>query len=336
VKKGYSLNSRNQLLISRGAGKKALAANGRFSIDNRNRLIYWLNEPQAWRRRYGLADKIIFEGKWRLGANHDLELVLDETREQLKGDCLALKADIVGVNKDGLTFQVKSRDREGQTRFQLLKLNGFWQADEANRINLAVTKKALPDTLVWEGAWQVNQNQQITYTYERVDLKTKTRAKQALTFEGYWQLNNANKLTYILFGEPQSRFDFRGQIESPNLYPREGKIKYRLGIGSKAGPGRKGRLICLYGAWKFSRKLGLNFEMDYGQGRRHNLEFAAEIFLANKNSITLMLKDKAGEPLGMSITFTRRLLSQSDAQAFLRLKKLQGESAVEAGIRLPF
>lgn len=337
MKNRYSLNYNNQLLISSPEQKKPLVVNGYFSVDGHNRLIYWLNEPRVWRRQYSLPPKIVFKGKWQLSPNYDLELILDKTRDQFVRDCLALKGEIISPDRDALVFEIKSLDKRGQSHIQLLKLGGSWQADEYNRLSFMVKKRTSPDSLTLEGAWQINQNQQIIYHYEKTDLKTKTKISRTLTFEGFWQLNSTDKLTYILSRSSQSRFDFRAQIESPNLYPKEGVIKYRLGIGLKEEGRPPVRIISLYGNWKFSRKLGLAFEMDYGKGKIKTIEFGTDISLTEKDKFSFALKNKRGEPLGINITFTHKFLKQLDAETFLRLSKsLKKESTIEAGVRIPF
>jgi hypothetical protein len=333
----YSIDNSNRLSIKPRNLTKPLITDGKFEIDRNNRLVYWLNEPDNWRKQYDLANRISFVGNWRLDSNCDFELYLSKAPNQYKGDALSLKGEIVSVERDELIFEIHSLDKQGQNHIRLLRLSGLWQADECNRISFIVAKKPSPDILTLEGAWQLNKNQQITYTYEKVNLKTKTKFLRTLTFTGFWQINNANRLTYILSKSSNSRFDFRVQIESPNLYPRQGVIKYRLGIGLKEQKPARIKVISLYGTWKFSRKLGLVFQMDYGKGEIHNIEFGVDISLSKRDEIAFALKNKREEPLGFNITFTHRFLKKLDAEAFLRLKKtLRSESAIEAGVRIPF
>lgn len=173
---------------------------------------------------------------------------------------------------------------------------------------------------------------------KKTQLKRKTKISRILTFEGFWEINNDNRLAYILSHSSQSRFDFRAQIESPSLYPKEGRIKYRLGVGLRKGNLDNAKIICLYGSWKFSRKGGLTFQMEYGKGRFQDIEFGTDIYLNKENEITLSLTNKEKEPVGLNVTFTHKFLKKSDAQAFIRLKNiLDGkERTIEAGARIPF
>lgn len=338
MKYKYSVNSKNQLLIKPPGYRAGIPVNGRLSVNKENKLIYRLNEPQSWRKKYNVPAQISFTGNWKLNSNYDLELNLDETKSQFQGDRLILKGEIISCDSDTLSFEIIGQDRQGLIHAQILKLTGSWRTDDFNRIIFMIEKKATPDVITLEGAWQINKNQQLAYTYEKTLLKRKTRVYRTLIFEGFWQINSSSRLTYIILYSSKSRFDFRVQIESPNLYPQEGAIKYRIGIGLKETKPYRMKIISLYGSWKFSRKAGLNFQVDYGNGRFKEIEFGANFYLTKKNAITLFLANKREEPLGLNITFTHSFLGQHDAQAFLGLKNFleREETAIQAGVRIPF
>jgi hypothetical protein len=336
MKYRYSVNNDNQLITRQPGKRKPLLTEGRFSIDKNNQLLYWLNKPDFWKMRYDLESKITFQGNWKINKNYDLELNLKETKKQYKGNLLILKGKIISIDKDTLVFEIKSYDKQDMLHIQILKLSGFWQADEKNQLSFMVKKIGTPDVFTLEGSWQLKKNQQIIYTYEKTDLKTKRKIKRTLTFEGFWQINSSNQLTYILSHSRESRFDFRAQIESPNLYPQDKVIKYRLGIGiRKEGQGET-KIISLYGAWKFKRRLGLIFQMDYGKGKVHLMEFGFESHLSKKDEVIFSLTNKRNQPLGIQVIFTHKFLKQVKARSFLRFKKFRRELETEAGVRIPF
>lgn len=334
AKDRFSIDKSNRFIIKRK--NKALSVNGRFSVDRYNRLIYWLNEPISWRKKYDLSRKITLEGNWKLNKNHDLEFNLAERIGEGQDKPMVLRGDIISTEKDNLVFEIKSIDKRGLSRLQLIKLSGSWQADELNRVVFIVKKKALADTLTLRGSWQLNRNQQVIYTYEKADLKRKTKTLHTLTFAGFWQINNRNRLVYIFSSGSKSQFDLRAQLESPNLYPQEKTIKYRIGVGLKRGAPDLPKIISLYGAWKFHRRLGILFEMDYGRQGLKAIQFAGEIHLNKKNEFVISLVNNKRQPLGITVTFSRRFLKGFDAETFVRLKKMAQESAVEAGVRIPF
>jgi len=338
MKYKYSIDNNNQLLIKPPKEKVSRPVRGRFSVDKNNRLVYWLNEPTNWRRIYNLPSKITFTGNWQLNPNYDLGLNLDKTKNQYGAERLTLKGEIISCDRDALAFEVASQDKQGLLHIQLLKLTGSWQADEFSRITFTVKKKTSPDTIILENAWQINKNQQIIYTYEKTNLITKSKTFHVLAFEGFWEINSSNRLTYILSRSLESCFDLRVQIESPNLYPKEGVIKYRLGIGLRKERLSRMETVCLYGTWKFNRRAGLVFQMDYGKGRLQGIEFGANVYLNKKDELVFSLTDKQKEPLGFNIIFNHKFLKDRDAQAFLRLKNIinRKEAAIEAGVRIPF
>lgn len=338
MKHKYSINKYNQLLIFSPKSKIPLQPQGSFKINQENRLEYWLNEPQSWRRVYNLPRKIVFKGEWQLNPNHDLELALNKTRTQADEERLTLKGNIISVENNKLAFEIISQggkmDPALQT-FRILKLIGTWQADERNRLVFLVEKKAFPDELIFKLDWQINKNQQIEYAYEKTDSARKTRISQILTFEGFWKIGSQHKLTYILSDTLNSGFDFRAQLESPSIYPQDRSIKYRLGIGLRQNKTPVSKIIILYGEWKFNRSLGLLFKMDYGNGKVQETEFGAQVTI-ERNKFVFSLKDERGKPLGITLTYSFSLLNSLEPQAYIRLKSRQKELGIEAGLTIPF
>jgi len=331
MKERYFVDRDNRLVIKRGS--RSIVPDGRFLTDKDNRLVYWLNEPSGWLRQYGLSDRIVFQGSWKLDSEYNLALTLDKYKNRFQRDTLTLKGKIISADRDILAFEILSYDKDGLLHAQILKLNITLFADENNRLCFKV-KKINPDILTLEGEWDVNENQQIVYEYKRTDLKSKARVSNTIIFSGFWQITDSNRLTYILEHSFDSRFDFRAQIETPNIYPQKGVIKYRLGIGLKQTLSKQ-KLICLYGTWKFSRNLGLIFEMDYNKQGIKAMEFGAEVTF-KENTVSFSLSNKDGRPLGITVNFTHRFLKDSDAEVFLRLKGEASRLGFDAGLRIPF
>lgn len=304
----YIIGKNNQLLFQEPKTKKLIPAKGKFALTGTNQLVYFVQETSAWRKKYGFSDII-----------------------RLKGECITAEGDT-------LVFQITAPSQPPSQAFSLFKLSGSWFANEYNQLCFAVKKETSPDILTFQGEWGLNKNQQITYSFERKSLTRRTKAVQAVALEGFWEINSADKLTYILSGATDSRFDFRGQIESRNLYPQDGVIKYRLGAGLKGDSSKKAspKIICLYGAWKFGKKFGLNFEIDYGRGRMHPVEFGTKVNLNKEDTVEFSLTDRRNRLLGVTVTFTHRFLKKLDASAFLRIKKISPESGIEAGVKIPF
>jgi len=231
--------------------------------------------------------------------------------------------NIIAAKTDRLVIGAKTNDAGGRSRFETVELRGTWRLDQYNQIYFAVRGKNQKISGL-KGTWKINDNQQVAYTYGPAN---------TIVFEGHWQIDKANQLSYIFGADDKNRFDFRAQVESPNLYPQSKAIKYRLGIGARD---KKYKIISLYGDWKFGRNLGVSFVMDCGQGRFQELSFGAEVRLDKQNQISFSLLNKRNQPLGLTLTFTHSFLKKLDAQAFLRLKSKAKELGIEAGVRIPF
>lgn len=330
----YSFNEHNQLVLRVPSESKPVVINGAIKVDSRNNLLYHLYKDDHWRREYKLPDTISLEGKWRLSQDHDLVLDVDKSRG-LSGGRLTLRGQIIDCKKDYLLFTVKSKTNRDIERISLLKLRGRWGADKSNRIVFEVAKKGKPDIITFKGTWNVNKGQQIVYKYDKLS----TKQKHKLLFRGFWDIRRRHRLGYRLegystgAGNNDSYFDFRVDVGSPSIYPAQGKIKYRIGIGVKSR--RQEKVVSLRGEWKFSRKAGLFFEIDYA-GKVKRVKFSASVNLNKKDRIVFILEDKEGEPLGMSLTFRRRFLSKADFEHFLRLKSRDKKKEIRIGGKLRF
>jgi len=332
-KNAYAIDEANRLVLKRPDSD--LPLDGRFEIDKENQLNFWLNETEVMRRDYGLEQKLKFKGKWELDANYDFTFTCTQLSDEVDKK-FTFKGEIIAVEKDTLVFEIRTLDKDGQSHLQILKFSGVWQADAFNRINFVIEKKIENDTLTFTGIWQINPFQQVTYTYEKRDLKTKTKILHTLTFNGFWEINAKNRVSYIISRSPDSRFDFRVQLESPNLYPKSGVIKYRLGVGVAEEGLYEEKVMALYGTWKFQRKAGLVFEMDYGQAGLRQLEFGVNVSFADKEEVAFSLVNKIKEDLGLKITFSRRFFKTREAEMFLRLRSKRDESGIDGGLRCPF
>ncbi|MEW6101090.1 MAG: hypothetical protein AB1481_02215 [Candidatus Omnitrophota bacterium] len=333
MKNRYAVDRHNRLIIKKG--DKTLNPRGNFSVDKDNRLFYWLNEPSPWRREQGLPKKIAFRGNWQLTPDYGLEFLLHKAREQSDCDRLSLKGTIISPDKDELVFQIISRNSQIHSQIRLLKLSGFWQADEKNRLSFVVKKEITPDILTLQGSWQLNKNQQIIYSFEKNTLQTKKKAQEAIVFSGFWKISGKNRLAYCLEKGEDSAFDFRAHLETPNLYPSDKVIKYRVGIGLKRSRGYDEKVIPLYGEWKFSRRLGVAFQMDYGNGGFRSLGLESGFALNQRDKIIINFTGEDGKPLGINITLAHKFLKMPGAEGFLRLQG-PSEKKIETGIRIPF
>jgi hypothetical protein len=306
---------------------------GLFTTNKNNNLIYVLDKPAKWKKEHDLPDKIKLTGTWQLDKNHNLVLRTQKTKNYPKSS-LTLYGKIEKVNSDYLFFRIKKSSLSQLSQKHLITLRGRWQADKFNRLTFEVKKKDKPDTLRFKNIWEINKNNKITYIYKREALKTKKKIEQSIQFDGFWQLANKNKICYRLSRSQKSQFKFRVHLQTANVYPKKGAIKYRVGIG--LGKKREEKTISLYGSWKFSRKLGLFFEADYGRGSLKRYSFSARVNLSQKDKITFSLLDNKNRPLGIRVNYQRKLFNNKDLEFFTKLSKKGKKHEIKAGIQLRF
>jgi hypothetical protein len=240
-----------------------------------------------------------------------------------------IRRRFIAAESDSLTIETIQEIDKGCNRLRLLKLKGTWRANQYNELVFeAVGHKGKPERFTFRGAWKVNRNQQVEYTFED--------GRGIVVFNGYWDFPSRNRLVYILEGSSTSRFEFRVQLESANLRPKQGQIRFRIGIGLRSSRLTKpGRLLILYGEWKISRNLSLSFRMDYGNKTVRAIEFGAKVAFG-RNDLSFAVLSESGKPLGITLTMTHKFLKSLNAKAFLRLKSCQKEQGLEAGFSLPF
>ncbi len=330
MKYRYALDENNQLLIKPDDAPRFIPAAGRLTLDKDSRLVYWLNKPAPW-KAFGLGPKIAFSGSWQLDRNHNFQLFLDSTGSQISGDTLTVTGEIISFEDDCVAFEFKTKDERGLNSIQLFKFSVSWLAGEDGCLNFIV-KKQIPDIVTLQSSWKLNRRQQIVYSYTRESLRRKTRMSRELVFDGWWDLGEKDKLVYRLTGG-SSKFVFCAQVESASFYPSRGAIKYRLGAG--IAKDKRGKSLILYGSWKFGRNLAVGFEAEYG-GRLVRSRFTAELSSIRGDRLEFRLLQENGESSGITLKLSRRLLKTKDAEAFLCLKKTKSESAVEAGLKIPF
>ncbi|MFH1046091.1 MAG: hypothetical protein V1727_03915 [Candidatus Omnitrophota bacterium] len=328
----YRVDEKNSLVIERA--EQELYPTGEFVIDKNNKLCYILEEPLAWRKKYRLPHKITFEGKWSINEEHDLLFTLNQARRQFGGAELYLKTELVGAEQDALVFSLGTTQESAVHQISLMQLKGRWQSDEYNRLQFLVQKSGSRyDVLTLQGSWDIDPNNTLVYTYRKTYLKRKGAQERTLALKGYWQISAKNRLGYILDLENDSLFSFKAHLETPSILGKRGAIQYRAGIGVKTRPPFTTRTFTLYGIWKLEKKLGLSFEMDYGDGQVAEMRFGAVVQILKHNEITFQLKNTQGQDLGMSVSFSRTVL-QEKAEWFLRLMSDRAESRVEGGITI--
>ena len=321
------------LIPQKGRPVAEIPVDGKFVIDKRNRLVYTVDEPPVFKKKYRLPDKITFEGTWSLDAAHNLVLSGIKNHNLFKGDAITIECEIIDTSSNALSVTVAAKSKDGTETIKLLQLAGAWQADEANRICFRVKKsESAYDILTFEGEWQAGENNQLVYRYTKTYLKRKPKSERTLIFKGYWDITGQDRLVYILNLSGPSLFSFKAQMQSPSLVGKDGVIKYQLGIGIQAKLD-KVYVLSLYGAWKIEKKGSISFDIDYGAAGVKAVTFGASANLDANDEITFELRAKTGKPISASVAFNRDFWDDQ-AKAFLRLSRDGKELKAEGGVAI--
>ena len=264
------------------------------------------------------------DGVWRISDRHELEYRRRGNREEL-----LLKGELLAAEPAGLVARLTERFSDGGFESRVLTLQGRWQADSKNRLLFLVEREGGPaDRLTLEGAWQVGENQEILIRLQRLPAGSRSESR-LLRFQGAWDFSQGRRLTYLLDRASGSAFRFRGTFQTPSILARTGRIRYQVGVELR---GRKRlQTVTLFGKWKISRDLSLEFEMERGRDRR-TLTFGSSYAVGPDGTLTARLSARDGSPLGVELLFTRRFLKEQ-GEAFLRLRRSLEETAFEAGAR---
>ncbi|MFA5411280.1 MAG: hypothetical protein WC321_05415 [Candidatus Omnitrophota bacterium] len=322
----YELDPHNRLTAtSRALRGIRRVLDGQFKIAGRNSLAYHVKAPLP--EGIKAPSQVKLKGNWSLTKERQLRLTLDKWYRQRFGDEVTLQGEIIDAQKNMLLFAVKSRTRQGMPSRYILKLAGAWQADERNRLNFKVDKgQGKFDSLVFEGAWDIDKNYQIIYKLEKEQLTRRRKKIHTLTFKGHWEVKDKTRLSYVIDADSGSGFEFK---TSAGVF-KNNYIKYELGIGLAHKKRAVKRAIIFFGKWRIRKGAGLVFEAEQGNGRIQAIVFGAEARLTAKDTAAFKLRNSLNKGLGAELELSHDIF-KGDGQAFLRLLKAKGESAILAG-----
>ena len=182
--------------------------------------------------------------------------------------------------------------------------------------------------MTFKAGWEINSNHEIIYTYRQTTLKKKTKVTRELAFQGYWGITEKNRLTYFIGGDTDSSLRFRGAFQSNSILAKESEIRYQ--IGTEVSGKRRIQTLMLFGKWKVSHDLSLDFEIQYAAGAK-TITFGGEYRLDPSGRIAVNLKSKAGKPLGVEVILTRDIFGKN-GQFFIRLQDSLEEKRLESGV----
>jgi hypothetical protein len=269
-------------------------------------------------------DGELIKGKWELDQKHRVTYKSNADKEEAK-----FTAKIIDIKSGALVLGVTRKQKDQSYSAKKYQLKGRWHLDSKNRITFEVNRhKGLTNKLTFKNAWKVNRNAEIVYTYSQEQLKTKEKIAKKLLFKGHWDILEKNRLTYKLQKNNDSTFKVRGAFETKSIYAKKGQIRYQFGI--ELNKKVKKQTITLFGKWKYSRKLGLHFDMKYQNSVSRKIAFGGNFNFDERNKVTVDLTNQSGKHMGMELVLTRQFL-RTDGEAFIRLFKSQSEAGIMVG-----
>jgi hypothetical protein len=298
-----------------------IKAPGRFSV--RDNVLSYVFDG---------GGRIDFRGEWSLDDKNNLVFSLKDGGED--SGRIVLRGRIISARAGVLAFEAAGVNESGMLEWQVFELSGQWYADGAGRLAFRLRRSGgSRGRLVFQSSWEINDNQEIVYKYTRERLKrTGDRETVYVSFGGHWSVFSASRIVYSLSGSSREGFAFRAHLQTPNLYPADGRIKYRIGAGVS-----RGREIILYGQWKFGRGFSLAFEMEYGPGNAEKMRFDAGFKSARGDALVFRLMTEEGRFSGLSMVCSREFMAADNkARAFAEFVLNNDEKAVNAGVEFKF
>lgn len=328
----YELDPYNRLVAAAGGlslPKQRRVLDGRFVMAKRNSLEYRIKSPAGISE--DVPHQLKLKGAWSLTADHNLKLTLDRSSGGAFGDSLIIAGDIIDVKGDALLFAVTTKRDEYIRTTYILEMTGVWQADKNNRLLFKVKRDASRyDTLVFSAGWEVNNNSEIIYRYERSHPGRSPKTMHSLVLRGQWKVAGRGSLKYELDAKSNCALNFRTSL---GICGRD-YIKYELGIGLARRVRPVERVITLFGVWRIKRGSALFFDVDCADGKAYSMSFSAEARLTPRDTISFKLKSPDGslpaKDLGLRFELNHALLA-GDGSAFLRVLLSRGESSILVG-----
>ncbi len=273
-----------------------------------------------------VRDGETLDGAWELASGHQLRY-----RRRGPEKEVILVGNLLSSGPNSLNFRLEESIRDEDVRRRELALRGRWQTDPSNRLTFWVEReRGMEEALTLEGAWETGPGNEILYRFERSGSKG-SRSLHRIRFEGVWEIGEDRRLSYVMDAGSDSAFRFRGTFQTASLRQKQGAVRYQIGLQVEGK--KRFQTVTLFGKWKLSRDLSLEFEIPYSGGFRRSLSFGAVYAWDSSASVSARLTTPAGKPLGVELSLHKEFL-QGRGEAFVRLRRSLEETAAEAGVRV--
>jgi hypothetical protein len=320
VKVRYEIDPHNRLAVV-GFNKFRTVVDGEFELGGKNSLIYHVKKSD----NIDIPQQIKFRGSWSLDKDHNLIFTFDKWNNQVQGNRLILKSDLVSATENELVFSVETKEgASNRTCSYLLKFSGIWQADKYNRLTFNIEKEeGQSNALTLQGVWSVNKQNEIVYSYVRTLKGKKEKIENGIILRGYWEISEKNRVAYVLNENIGSQFDFKVSFQKAE----KNFLKYSIGVGYAS----KQKTTTLFGTWKLDKDLGLIFEIEYSDDRIQEMVFGADCKWDGGYALELRLKNKLNKDLGVSVNLSKKLFD-GQGEAFVKALASEKEVSIVGGV----
>ena len=273
-----------------------------------------------------IRDGETLDGAWELSSGHQLRYRRRGSEKEV-----ILAGDLVSAGPNSLNLRLREDVLEEDVRRREMILRGRWQVDPRNRLAFRVEREqGTAEALTLEGAWETGPDNEILYRFERPGTQGGKSIHQ-VRFEGVWEIGEDRRLSYVMDAGSDSAFRFRGTFQTASIRPKEGTVRYQIGV--QVENKKRFQTVMLFGKWKLSRDLSLEFEVPYSGGFRRSISFGAVYSWDSSASVSARLTTPAGKPLGVELSLHKEFL-KGKGEAFVRLRRSLEETAAEAGVRV--
>ncbi|MDD5634911.1 MAG: hypothetical protein PHW46_06520 [Candidatus Omnitrophica bacterium] len=283
-----------------------------------------------------ILNRVVLDGQWSLTDEHDLKFHVLARNNPTGADEITFRGDIESVYGNALCFRIYSALGISGVKSSTIELKGVWQSDAFNRINFKITRSGgRYDTLIFQGAWEVSENNELVYSYERVQQKRGPKEIHRIIFSGKWDIED-KRLSYRLEGASDSYFSFTAQAESRGIRAYDEKIRYVVGIKFSSDEiyNEVVREVTIYGRWKVYTDLSVGFEITYSSHKTEVIKFSIGKTFMKDGNILVSLKDQKGRAMGVEVEFSKTF--KNGANVFVSMAKEGNDFRCVGGVRMKF
>ena len=242
---------------------------------------------------------------YHLTQTHNLveTLTTDET--------ITYKGHLKALNKNSLTYTIKSKNNVPLAENHDITLNGQWHVTNQNKLIFFIKhNKTKTSTLHFKQTWAIDNQHRLSYSYTTAEKKP---IKHSLTLKGYWKIENEYRLYYNL--DNTTKLTLNAGISQLE----KNKLIYKFKLGYKPIE----HTIQFDGQWQLNKYLKATFKTTH-----QIIQIGTIINVNNDHTLTLKISAKK---------WIVRLAQNKKSNAYqwyLALEKTQTDAKIKGGLTI--